>query len=911
MEAKSLTGIPPPKNEVEDDFDDSATEDEKLYDEDKKGLDDSDIEEDSEEDDDDETEPVLKYQRLPASVPEIAQKDSISCFAAHEKFLVVGTEGGFIHLLDLNGNESIKLSPHAQRINCLSLEQSGDYVASCSDDGRVVVTNLFSRQAKTVKFNEKMSCVSLSPMYASKPGFVAGNLKGELFINTKGFFGDSSRIIHSGEGAIGSVSWHGNYIAWSNANGVKAINAITKSPIAYISPPRDVIDLSKCRCNLVWFEDRKLLVGWGDCVQICQVETVGKKEIMKITSAFRTDYTICGLAPFSLQPPQPQDLIGLLAYPRPPPSPSSLSDTKTTVKSQSKASSLSSPKDTKRPELRVVSSRNSEISSDSLPVKGYEKCGVLDYSLATTTGPGNEALYYIVSPKDIVVARPRDWDDHVTWLINHEMYEEALEAAEGKQNSLRAHNIFDIRENYLNHLVDIGEFEKAASFCPRLLKNNLELWESWIYFFAEKMRLRTIAPFIPVKTPRLSTKIYNLVLNHLVQIDPPCLLKYLHVWPVGIYDLSATITAVIDRLNQKVTQQSPDLMRALGELYMFDKQFEKAIQVYLQLKSDEVFMYVRSLDLFGFVKGYVLQMMTLDQPKTLELFMENLHRFTVREVVDQLEENPRLLHAFLNELFLKDPALGAEFHNRQVELYVQFDQKKLLYFLQNSNFYHQETALKLCKDAKLHHEEVYILTRMGSTQSALMVIINKLKDVKQAIEFVETQQDEDLWEILVQRSLESRMFLSDLLEHVGDHYVDSLSLVQKIPESKEIPQLKQKIQNIFTDKILQISVEEGCMDIQRKDCTQVHRKFVVKIASGVSVDNHTTCGFCNCFIIGGRTDKEGVRVYTTGRVACEPCADAHDAEIEEKAASALASSKELKAAPTRQRIGTVIHRPIA
>ena len=34
-----------------------------------------------------------------------------------------------------------------------------------------------------------------------------------------------------------------------------------------------------------------------------------------------------------------------------------------------------------------------------------------------------ESLFYVVSPKDIVVARPRDLDDHVTWLMERKRYE--------------------------------------------------------------------------------------------------------------------------------------------------------------------------------------------------------------------------------------------------------------------------------------------------------------------------------------------------------------------------------------------------------------------------------------------------------------------------------------------------------
>jgi len=33
-----------------------------------------------------------------------------------------------------------------------------------------------------------------------------------------------------------------------------------------------------------------------------------------------------------------------------------------------------------------------------------------------------DGMYFIVSPKDIVTARQRDDDDHVSWLLEHEMF---------------------------------------------------------------------------------------------------------------------------------------------------------------------------------------------------------------------------------------------------------------------------------------------------------------------------------------------------------------------------------------------------------------------------------------------------------------------------------------------------------
>ena len=34
-----------------------------------------------------------------------------------------------------------------------------------------------------------------------------------------------------------------------------------------------------------------------------------------------------------------------------------------------------------------------------------------------------ESLYFLVSPKDVVVARVRDMDDHISYLIENKRYE--------------------------------------------------------------------------------------------------------------------------------------------------------------------------------------------------------------------------------------------------------------------------------------------------------------------------------------------------------------------------------------------------------------------------------------------------------------------------------------------------------
>lgn len=124
----------------------------------------------------------------------------------------------------------------------------------------------------------------------------------------------------------------------------------------------------------------------------------------------------------------------------------------------------------------------------------------------------------------------------------------------------------------------------------------------------------------------------------------------------------------------------------------------------------------------------------------------------------------------------------------------------------------------------LYPEMVYIYQRMGNTNTALSLIIEKLHDVKQAIAFVEDHKDEQLWEELISRSLTSPEFLSDLLEHVGSHFVDLVKLIRRIPDELPIPKLKHKLVKILSDCALQTSVRTGCNVILKRDLLSLQAK---------------------------------------------------------------------------------------
>lgn len=109
-----------------------------------------------------------------------------------------------------------------------------------------------------------------------------------------------------------------------------------------------------------------------------------------------------------------------------------------------------------RPELRLIE-RGEEVTADALSLANFHMYGCNDYALVRSQRPG-EDVFFVVSPSDVVVVRPRDQADHVEWLVDRERFEEALIAAENleKQHG-SALDVKAIGLQYMQHLMDQGE----------------------------------------------------------------------------------------------------------------------------------------------------------------------------------------------------------------------------------------------------------------------------------------------------------------------------------------------------------------------------------------------------------------------------------------------------------------------
>ncbi|KAG6468085.1 hypothetical protein ZIOFF_072653 [Zingiber officinale] len=874
-------------------------------------------EEEEEVEEEEEEEPRLKYQRLGGSVPSLLSNDAAASIAVAERMIALGTHDGTVHILDFQGNQVKECTAHTATVNDISFDSEGEYVGSCSDDGTVVINGLFTDEKLKFEYHRPMKTIALDPDFSRKPSrrFVTGGLAGQLFLNMKNWFGYSKKILHDGEGPIHAVQWRTNLIAWANDAGVKIYDMANNQRITFIERPRGSPRPELLLPHLVWQADTLLVIGWGTSVKIAAIKTnqssganglqrslsITSTKYVDIVASFQTSYYISGIAPFG-------DNLVVLAY---------------ILEEENGEKDFSSGPPARqgtaqRPEVRIVSWKNDELTTDALPVHGYEHYKAKDYALAHVPfsgssysggqwAAGDEPLYYIVSPKDVVIARPRDAEDHISWLLQHGWHEKALAAVEARQGQTEL--LDEVGSRYLDHLIVERKYAEAASLCSKILRGSASAWERWVFHFAHLRQLPVLVPYIPIENPQLNDTAYEVALVSLVA-NPSfhkLLLTTVKSWPSTLYSSTPVISAIEPQIN---TSSATDFLKeALAELYVINTQYEKALALYADLMKPEIFYFIEKHSLHDIIQDKicsiseadkagkmhilcsgcesrvattegeirasrhrilcsncaliahspfrmserdaacpfkscttknqeepsapimrVAELMLLDSKKAVNLLIQHRDLIPPSEIVERLFGTSRkcdkrhLVHVYLHALFEIDPQTGKDFHDLQVELYAEYEPKMLLLFLRSSQHYRLEKAYEICMKKELVREQVFILGRMGNAKQALAVIINKLEDMEEAVEFVTVQHDDDLWEELIKQCLRKPDMIGMLLEHtVGN--LDPLYIVKKVPDGLEIPRLRDRLVKIVTDYRTETSLRHGCNDILKTDCVNLLIKY--------------------------------------------------------------------------------------
>lgn len=401
------------------------------------------------------------------------------------------------------------------------------------------------------------------------------------------------------------------------------------------------------------------------------------------------------------------------------------------------------------PEVCIVSAKNGMICADALRVLEYARHQATDYQLVCMPG---ELQFYVVSLKEIVKATPRTADDHINWLLERNRFEEALQFAEAHANQLAQNSVPSVGQRYMAHLMAAGDFAAAAALSRQVLGVNATLWETTIVEFINRNQLQAISQFIPTSNPRLSQRVYEAILLAFLRSDRSAFLQTLRTWPPDLYDVNAVIP-VVEQYVTKTSGATDALLEALAILYERARLYDRALNVYMSLRHGDVFPFIVRHDLFDAVRNRINALLEFNERDAIAMLVNEVGRIPPADVVAQLKDHPQLLHKYLDALFQKDPQAGAAFHELQVALYAQFDYAKLMPFLRQSSRYPLEKALAECRRRDLIPETVYLLGRLGNAKEALQLIIDRLGDVNFAIEFVKENNDQHLWNDLIEYSM--------------------------------------------------------------------------------------------------------------------------------------------------------------
>ena len=265
---------------------------------------------------------------------------------------------------------------------------------------------------------------------------------------------------------------------------MKIYDTFSQSRITFIDRPADSPRADLFKCTLHWQDDSTLLIAWADHIKVARIRARPRTSttaatanlpplLVEITAVFQVDCMIAGIVPHPTRSTYPQSVIPSsplstgMASPAPaltsllilaysPPDTSFFHNERTEDRSQQ------ARKAAERPELRIISRAGEELTADALSLTGFQTWSCNDYVLADV-GVEEEKTYVVLSPKDVVVVKPRDSRDRVAWLVERRRYEEALEVVEKiGQSGVLIEDVDgpvdakEIGQRYIEHLVEAG-----------------------------------------------------------------------------------------------------------------------------------------------------------------------------------------------------------------------------------------------------------------------------------------------------------------------------------------------------------------------------------------------------------------------------------------------------------------------
>ena len=666
---------------------------------------------------------MFRYLRMQGNVSEALGSSKALCLKVlGGQSLAVGFSNGDVLVVSLTGTLLDKWNAHTTPVIALSTEATGEYLASCSKDGNVVVrqvnSNVMGKEATeaplssesalaTHPFGQPLGCVTLDPGYARKNEkvFVTGGAQGQLLLYRKSWFTQGGSVIHEGEGGIAAIAWVGTLVAWANERGVKIMDIETEEKITFVERPVGV-DL---KCCLLWESPQSLIIAWSQTVHILEVclmsldlsaEAAPRRaaQIVRMWNV-EADCTICGIASFD------EDSVTMLAC----------------VTDESGAPAL--------PELQIRSRSSGELLHvpDGLPLQGFATIESSDYSLQSNSAgqplaltssssswrrtdwlkdmtPGDHKqpvkpagtynasstsmtrnlppVMYVVTPFEVIVARVRNLDDFVASAMRERRFKDALNLARANPTALRRTRLPDVVQVFLEDLLHHEHYAEAAAMCPELFRGDAHAWEYWLARFIGIGQLHTLAPHIPAGSQSLDPANYALVLDEFLAHDSAAFLATVKLWSAASRSQSLfSVPTTMHRISAHLAARGfdPPVVEAQAGLLVTAREYQDALSCFLRLNaktisdSKQVFELIETHSLYATVLRKIPSLVGLSRQCAGELLVKAAHdELPIEMVAKQLGGEQLLwyLHTlFTHQLELYNSAKYEALHAKQVELY--------------------------------------------------------------------------------------------------------------------------------------------------------------------------------------------------------------------------------------------------
>lgn len=544
---------------------------------------------------------------------------------------------------------------------------------------------------------QPVNAIVIDPSDTTTTGrFLAGDSR--LHLYERSFLkGLRPVVLHEAVGQVTAIAWSGHFVAWSSGMSVRFYDLNERCSLGLMKwdePAKGEGKIADFRCNLRWATANTLLIGWVDTIRICVIRKRNAGEVARTgqsgyivdpVSTFQTDFFVCGLAPLVAG-----DQIIVLGQLKQRTRPTNGAETVAadgtediggvdedgsnsissvdgggddgelangsssngSLQPSRRASSSSADAgeerrgQAQRPIVCVMqytSCTYSPICTSSITMRGFEEYTPKDYHLECLR---DENTYFVVAPKDLIVATLCETDDRIQWLINHRRFDEALDAisAHGGRYSLMS-----VVRLYVNHLLDGDRFDEAANVCRRWFGTEKELWEEEVYKFVNRKQLRCIKAYLPRSSEcRLSPHIYEMVLYEYLKSDTAGFRELIFEWPPTLYNTNVVINAIKQHLAEMVSVahvplDTAPLFEALAFLYTEEERYEAALDTYLRLQHREVFTLIRKHDLYFKIESKIVTLIEMDRKRAIELLLEK-DKIDPDVVVRQLEKHEEYLY---------------------------------------------------------------------------------------------------------------------------------------------------------------------------------------------------------------------------------------------------------------------------